>query len=35
VKDPVHDTVAWREYVDGVMRERSDWADLYEACCDL
>lgn len=35
VKDPVHDTVAWREYVDGVMRERDDWADLYEACADL
>lgn len=34
IKDPVHDVVAWREYVEGVMRDRSDWADLYEACRD-
>lgn len=35
VKDPVHDAVAWREYVEGVMRERADWDDLYEACREL
>ena len=34
VKDPVHDAVAWREYVEGVMRDRSGWAELYRACRD-
>jgi MoxR-like ATPase len=32
VKDPVHDTVAWREYLEGVMREREGWSDFYRAC---
>jgi MoxR-like ATPase len=32
VKDPVHDTVAWREYVEGVLRDRPGWADFYRAC---
>jgi MoxR-like ATPase len=32
IKDPVHDTVAWREYVEGVMRDRPGWADFYRAC---
>ena len=32
VKDPIHDAVAWREYVEGVMRDRPGWADLYRAC---
>jgi hypothetical protein len=32
VKDPVHDAVAWREYVEGVVRERPEWADFYDAC---
>jgi MoxR-like ATPase len=34
VKDPVHDTVAWREYVEGVMRDRPGWTDFYRACRD-
>ena len=34
IKDPVHDTVAWREYVEGVMRDRQGWADFYRACRD-
>ena len=34
VKDPVHDTVAWREYVEGVLRDRPGWADFYRACRD-
>jgi MoxR-like ATPase len=34
VKDPVHDTVAWREYLEGVMRERDGWSDFYRACRD-
>ncbi|MFT4174911.1 MAG: AAA family ATPase [Rhodocyclaceae bacterium] len=32
VKDPVQDTVVWREYQETVMKERSDWKDLYRAC---
>jgi MoxR-like ATPase len=35
VKDPVHDAVAWREYLEGVVRDRADWADFYEACREL
>lgn len=35
VKDPVHDAVAWREYVEGVVRDRDGWDDLYDACRDL
>jgi hypothetical protein len=31
VKDPVHDLVAWREYVEGVLRDRPGWADFYRA----
>ena len=34
VKDPVHDGVAWREYVEGVLRDRPGWADFYRACRD-
>lgn len=32
VKDPVQDTVVWREYQEAVMKERGDWKDLYRAC---
>jgi len=32
VRDPVHDTVAWREYLEGVVAHRDGWADFYEAC---
>ena len=35
VKDPVHDTVAWREYLEAVVRDRAGWADFYEACREL
>ncbi len=35
VKDPVHDEVAWREYLEAVVRPRPGWDDLYEACRDL
>lgn len=34
VKDPVQDTIVWREYQETVMKERSDWKDLYRACRD-
>jgi MoxR-like ATPase len=32
VKDPVQDAVAWREYLETVMKERDAWRDLYRAC---
>jgi MoxR-like ATPase len=35
IKDPAHDTVAWNEYLEAVVREREDWRDLYRACRDL
>jgi MoxR-like ATPase len=35
VKDPVHDSIAWREYVEAVVRDRDGWDDLYDACRDL
>jgi MoxR-like ATPase len=35
VRDPVHDGVAWREYLEGVMRDRDGWGDLYAACREL
>lgn len=35
VKDPVQDVVVWREYQETVMKERSEWKDLYRACRDL
>jgi MoxR-like ATPase len=35
VKDPVHDAVAWREYLEGVVRDRPEWADFYDACREL
>jgi MoxR-like ATPase len=32
VKDPVHDRVAWREYLEAVVRDRPGWGDFYRAC---
>lgn len=32
VKDPVHDTVIWQEYLETIIKERDEWADLYQAC---
>jgi hypothetical protein len=32
VSDPTHDNVAWREYLEGVVRDRPGWHDFYEAC---
>jgi MoxR-like ATPase len=32
VRDPVHDGIAWREYLEGVVANRDDWGDFYEAC---
>lgn len=35
VKDPVQDAVVWSEYLETVVKDRRDWADLYRACRDL
>ena len=32
VKDPVADEAIWQEYLQTVVRERSDWKDFYRAC---
>ncbi|MEM9748222.1 MAG: AAA family ATPase [Actinomycetota bacterium] len=32
VSDPIHDRVAWREYLEGVVADRADWGEFYEAC---
>ncbi len=32
VRDPVHDRVAWREYLEAVVVDRDGWGDFYEAC---
>ena len=34
IKDPVQDQVVWNEYLETVVKERSDWKDLYRACRD-
>ncbi|MBX9403100.1 AAA family ATPase [Lysobacter sp. BMK333-48F3] len=31
IKDPVQDQVVWTEYLETVVKERSDWKDLYRA----
>lgn len=35
VKDPVQDAIAWREYLEAVVKERDGWRDLYRACRQL
>ena len=35
VRDPLHDDVAWREYLEGVVRDRDGWGEFYDACRDL
>ena len=32
VRDPVHDGVAWREYLEAVVAQRPEWSDFYDAC---
>jgi len=32
VKDPKTDEVAWKEYLETVIKDRKEWKDLYEAC---
>ncbi|MDV3222052.1 ATP-binding protein [Intrasporangium sp.] len=35
VKDPVQDRIVWQEYLETVVKDRRDWADLYRACREL
>lgn len=35
VKDPVQDRIVWQEYLETVVKDRKNWADLYRACRDL
>jgi MoxR-like ATPase len=35
VKDPVQDALVWNEYLETVVKERTDWKDLYRACREL
>ena len=35
VKDPVADRIAWTEYLEAVVRPRSDWKDFYRACREV
>ena len=35
LKDPVQDTIVWREYLETVVKEREGWKDLYRACREL
>jgi MoxR-like ATPase len=35
VKDPVQDQLIWQEYLQTVVKERSDWKDLYRASRDF
>ena len=32
IKDPVQDNIVWREYLETVVKHRSDWSDVYKAC---
>lgn len=35
VKDPVQDTIVWKEYLETVVKPREDWKDIYRACRDM
>ena len=35
IKDPVQDTVVWKEYLETVIKERDGWKDIYRACREL
>lgn len=35
VKDPVQDAVVWREYLETVVKDRREWADLYRVCAEI
>lgn len=35
IKDPVQDKIVWKEYLEAVVKERSEWKDIYRACREL
>jgi hypothetical protein len=35
IQDPVRDSVAFKEYLETVVRERDGWRDLYRAAREL
>lgn len=35
VKDPVQDTVVWKEYLENIVKTREEWKDIYRACKEL
>jgi MoxR-like ATPase len=35
IKDPVQDQIIWKEYLEAVVKERSDWKPLYHAFREL
>ncbi|WP_153800054.1 ATP-binding protein [Foetidibacter luteolus] len=35
IKDPVQDSIVWKEYLETVVKPREDWKDVYRACRDL
>ncbi len=35
VKDPVQDTLVWKEYLETVVKEREGWRELYRACREV
>jgi len=35
IKDPVQDTIVWKEYLETVVKTRDDWKDVYRACRDM
>jgi MoxR-like ATPase len=35
VKDPVQDSIVWKEYLETVVKDREGWLDIYRACREL
>jgi len=35
IKDPVQDTIIWKEYLETVVKPREEWEDIYRACREL
>ena len=35
IKDPIADTIVWKEYLDSVMKKRKEFKDMYASCREL
>ncbi len=35
IKDPIADTIVWKEYLDSVMKKRKEFKDVYASCREL